>query len=157
MDFLPSVPRIPAQGSFFAALHQYAGVGVAAAMIALKVLYRSISRARVAEGTPFFVHVGLPCEIAEMLFGRFSRSILLTDASSRSSRDPALNIAAIATPESLANDSGKRALDGETPSSAASPTAAPPYFVAVSRNHQWPLLSRTFRAQTRVSGSLSRL
>jgi len=73
--FLASIPRIPAQGSFFATLHQYAGVGVAAAMIALEVLYHSISRARVAEGTPFFVHVGLPCAIAEMLFGRFSRSI----------------------------------------------------------------------------------
>jgi hypothetical protein len=72
---VPTVPRIPAQGSLFTAFHQYAGFGVGAAMITLKMFYGTIPRKGVAEWTTFCVHVGLPCEIAEIAFGRFCGSI----------------------------------------------------------------------------------
>jgi hypothetical protein len=53
VGFLPTVLGIPAQDSFFAALHQYAGFGVAAAMSTLKMFYGTTPCERVAEWTSF--------------------------------------------------------------------------------------------------------
>jgi hypothetical protein len=44
-------------------------------MITLKMFYGTIPRKGVAEWTTFCVHVGLPCEIAEIAFDRFCGSI----------------------------------------------------------------------------------
>jgi hypothetical protein len=44
-------------------------------MISRKVLDRLMSRAHIAEWAPFSVHVGIPSELAEMLFAGLSGSI----------------------------------------------------------------------------------
>ena len=57
-------------------LHQYPRFGVGPAMITLKMRYGTIPRERIVEWTSLRVHVGPPCEIAGMTFGRFCGSIL---------------------------------------------------------------------------------
>jgi hypothetical protein len=114
-------------------------------MITLKMFYGTIPRERVAEWTPFCVHVGLPCEIAEMPFGRFSGSVLAKRDYARKQDahgtfQGLLRLISVCS-ESLANDLGSERRTARSRPALRPRTRARPFRSGISE----PLPSRTIR------------